>query len=170
MTQYLLGLDAGNTMTKVVLFDVEGREIMAVRRRNPILFPAPDHTERDPQAMWDDLCEAVRELLQEGNVSPESIAAVSVSGYGAGLYLVDAFGRAVRPGIMSTDSRVTQLLSEWEAAGLGDRSGQCTQQRLWNGQPRRVVLQRLLEGAALWRHFHRPDRRRYFRFGERRIG
>ncbi|HEY9096409.1 MAG TPA: FGGY-family carbohydrate kinase, partial [Hydrogenophaga sp.] len=134
MTQYLLGLDAGNTMTKVVLFDVEGREIMAVRRRNPILFPAPDHTERDPQAMWDDLCEAVRELLQEGNVPPESIAAVSVSGYGAGLYLVDASGRAVRPGIMSTDARVTQLLSEWEAAGLGDRSGQCTQQRLWNGQ------------------------------------
>ena len=134
MTQYLLGLDAGNTMTKVVLFDVQGREVIAVRRRNPILFPAPDHTERDPQLMWEDLCEAVRELLTTGGVAPESIAAVSVSGYGAGLYLVDAFGRAVRPGIMSTDSRVAQLLADWERAGLGHRSGQCTQQRLWNGQ------------------------------------
>ena len=40
MTQYLLGLDAGNTMTKVVLFDLQGREVESVRRRNPILFPA----------------------------------------------------------------------------------------------------------------------------------
>ncbi|MDZ4295400.1 MAG: FGGY-family carbohydrate kinase [Hydrogenophaga sp.] len=134
MTQYLLGLDAGNTMTKVVLFDLQGREVESVRRRNPILFPAPGHTERDPQAMWDDLCSAVRELLALGGVSPEQIAAVSVSGYGAGLYLVDAHGRAIRPGIMSTDSRVTDLLAVWDRTGLGHRNGLRIQQRLWTGQ------------------------------------
>lgn len=148
MTQYLLGLDAGNTMTKVVLFDMQGREVLSVRRRNPILFPAPNHTERDPQAMWDDLCVAVRELLEQGAVSPDLIAAVSVSGYGAGLYLVDANGRAIRPGIMSTDSRVADLLAVWERAGFGHRSGLCTQQRLWHGQSAPLLA---------WLSAHEPE-------------
>lgn len=135
MTQYLLGVDAGSTMTKVVLFDLHGHEIGAARRRNPILFPAPGHTERDPQAMWRDVGEAVQELLREQAVTASDIAAVSVSGYGAGLYLVDAQGQAVRPGIMSTDNRAAAVLAHWERDGLSERNGMRIQQRLWAGQP-----------------------------------
>ena len=148
MTQYLLGLDAGNTMTKVVLFDLQGRELQSTRRRNPILFPAPGQTERDPQAMWDDLCAAVRELLEQSAVSPDRIAAVSVSGYGAGLYLVDAQGRAVRPGIMSTDYRVSDVLAAWDSAGLSQRNGLRVQQRLWSGQSAPLLA---------WLQAHEPE-------------
>lgn len=135
MTQFLLGLDAGNTMTKAVLFHLDGSEVGVARRRNPISFPAPGHTERDPLRMWTDLCEAISELLQQHDVDAGAIAAVSVSGYGAGLYCVDRQGRPVRPGIMSTDSRAASILADWERSGLAARSGRRIQQRLWLGQP-----------------------------------
>jgi len=135
MTKYLLGLDAGSTMTKAVLFDFQGNEIGTARRRNPILFPAPGHTERCPQTMWRDVGEAIQEVLQTLAIDAGDIAAVSVSGYGAGLYLVDRHGQAVRPGIMSTDARSTDVLAHWARDGLSQRNGVRTQQRLWAGQP-----------------------------------
>ena len=147
MAQYLMGLDAGSTMTKAVLFDLAGTEIGSARRRNPILFPAPGHTERDPEVMWRDLGDAIREVLQATGVSADEIAAVSVSGYGAGLYLVDRQGRAVRPGIMSTDSRAAGVLAHWAQDGLSPRNGLRTQQRFWAGQP---------AGLMAWLGQHEP--------------
>jgi L-xylulokinase len=147
MTQYLLGVDAGSTMTKAVLVDREGNEVASARRRNPILFPAPSHTERDPHAMWRDVGDAIREILQGQAIDAADIAAVSVSGYGAGLYLVDQVGQAVRPGIMSTDGRAAEVLAHWERDGLSHRNGLRTQQRLWTGQP---------AGLLRWLSQHEP--------------
>jgi len=135
MADYLLGIDAGSTMTKVVLLDAAGRELGCERRRNPILFPAPGHTERDPERMWNDVADATRALLSNVGAAPEAVAAVAVSGYGAGLYLVDAAGRAVRPGIMSTDARAGDVLARWERDGVTQRNALRIRQRLWAGQP-----------------------------------
>lgn len=135
MTQYLLGLDAGNTMSKAVLFDLEGRELGSARRRNPIEFPGPNQTERNPETMWRNVSDAIRELLAATATDPADIAAISVSGYGAGLYLVDKQGQVVRPGIMSTDSRASAQLARWDRDGVAQRAGLRVQQRLWLGQP-----------------------------------
>lgn len=135
MTSYLLGLDAGNTMTKAVLFDLQGKEIGAERRRNPIRFSAPGHTERDADRMWQDAAEAIRSLLQNTGVSPSDVAAISTSGYGAGLYLVDERGNPTRPGIMSTDSRANSVIEEWVRDRVSQENELRVQQRLWSGQP-----------------------------------
>ncbi|WEY37676.1 FGGY-family carbohydrate kinase [Paraburkholderia sp. SUR17] len=135
MTHYLVGLDAGNTMTKAVLFDLQGREIGAERRRNPIRFSAPGHTERDADRMWQDSAEAIRALLENAGVAAADIAAVSTSGYGAGLYLVDERGNPTRPGIMSTDSRARDVIDGWVRDRVAASSEQRVQQRLWSGQP-----------------------------------
>ena len=84
-------------MTKVVLFDRAGHEAAGRTPPQPDPLPAPGHTERDPEGMWRDVGDAVRELLADQGVDAGEIAAVSVSGYGAGLYLVDRQGKAVRP-------------------------------------------------------------------------
>jgi len=134
MAPCLLGIDSGNTMTKAALFGSDGTELGCERRRNPIQFPGGGRNERDPDQWWDDAAEAIRMLIERTGTAPGDISAVSVSGYGGGLYLVDAHGSPVRPGIMSTDSRALRLIERWRATGHFERNARRIQQRIWPGQ------------------------------------
>ncbi len=147
MRERLIGIDAGGTMTKAALFDLGGRELGCERRANIMTFPGPGHTERDPDAMWNAACGAVRDLLEATGTAPDDVAAVSVSGYGSGLFLVDRHGDPVRPGIGSTDSRAAGLVAEWLASGIGERCAASTYQRIWPGQSLMLVA---------WLHRHEP--------------
>ncbi|GAB5468309.1 MAG: FGGY-family carbohydrate kinase [Rhodospirillales bacterium] len=135
MAERLIGIDAGGTMTKAAIFDAKGHELACERRPNQMLFPAPGHTERDPDHMWRAACEAIAVALEVSGTAPGDVAAISLSGYGAGLYVVDAEGDPVRPGIVSTDTRANALVAAWEADGRARRNGLLVQQRLWSGQP-----------------------------------
>jgi L-xylulokinase len=148
MERYVIGIDAGGTMTKAAMFDMTGREMACARRKNVMAFPHPGWTERDPDQMWHSAAAAVAEVLQISGCSPSDIAAVSVAGYGAGLYLVDQVGDPVRAGIVSTDSRAADLVAEWTAAGLVDQVMPMIQQRVWPGQS--LVL-------LGWLQRHEPD-------------
>ncbi|WP_181706090.1 FGGY-family carbohydrate kinase [Chthonobacter rhizosphaerae] len=133
MRDCVIGIDAGGTMTKAALFDLAGNELACARRPNEMLFPGPGFTERDPDRMWRSAAEAVREVLEISGILPSRIAAISVAGYGSGLYVVDRDGRPVRNGIVSTDSRAAQLVDEWRRSGIHDRAAAEIQQRLFNG-------------------------------------
>ncbi|MBH0239490.1 FGGY-family carbohydrate kinase [Methylobrevis albus] len=134
MTERVIGIDAGGTMTKAALFDLAGNELACARRHNQMIFPVPGHTERDPERMWRAAAEAVAEVLASSGTAPADIAAVSVAGYGSGLYVVDAAGQPVRPGIVSTDSRGVPILAEWTASGAAARAAALIQQRIWPAQ------------------------------------
>lgn len=134
MRERLIGIDAGGTMTKAALFDLDGRELACERRPNQMLFPAPGHTERDPERMWRAACESVASVLEATGTSPDDVVAVSCSGYGSGIYLTDRNGDPVRPGVVSTDSRAAGLVAEWEANGRAGVIARRIQQRIWPGQ------------------------------------
>ncbi len=135
MAERLIGIDAGGTMTKAAIFDSDGRELACERRPNQMLFPSSGHTERDPDHMWRAACEAISVALETSGTQPGDVAAISISGYGAGLYVVDGEGEPVRPGIVSTDTRASSLVADWHRDGRAQRNGILVQQRLWPGQP-----------------------------------
>ncbi|MEI4472957.1 FGGY-family carbohydrate kinase [Frigidibacter sp. MR17.24] len=134
MADCVIGIDAGGTMTKAALFDLQGRELACARRKNVMEFPAPGHTERDPDRMWQAAAAAIQEVLEISGTAPGDVVAISCAGYGSGLYLVDAEGAVVRPGIVSTDSRGMGLVTEWYRSGLAHRIEPMIQQRIWPGQ------------------------------------
>lgn len=134
MADCVIGIDAGGTMTKAALFDLSGRELACARRKNVMAFPQPGWTERDPDRMWNAAAEAVREVLAVSGKAAGDVAAVSVAGYGSGLYLLDRAGNPVRPGIVSTDSRAAALVGEWTDRGLVALVEPLIQQRVWPGQ------------------------------------
>lgn len=134
MADCVVGIDAGGTMTKAALFDLSGRELACARRKNVMSFPYSGWTERDPDRMWHAAAEAVRDVLAQSGRSAGDVAAVSVAGYGSGLYLLDPQGNPLRPGIVSTDSRAAALVAEWRAAGLTALVEPMIQQRVWPGQ------------------------------------
>jgi L-xylulokinase len=129
-----IGVDAGGTMTKAALFDADGVELACCRRPNKMLFPAPGHTERDPEAMWQAACSAIRAVLEESQTDPREVSGISATAYGAGLYLVDRDLDPVRPGIVSTDSRANDLVAGWQKEGVAALCGALSQQRVWAAQ------------------------------------
>jgi L-xylulokinase len=130
----LIGIDAGGTMTKVVLFDLLGNELACERQPNVMLLPHPGWTERDADQMWAATCASIRALLETTNTDPANVVAIAPSGYGGGAYFVDADGNTVRNAFVSTDTRSQSLLDKWSAAGVRQQVSKSIEQLMWPGQ------------------------------------
>ncbi|MDO9414537.1 FGGY-family carbohydrate kinase [Pararhizobium sp.] len=134
MRKRLIGIDAGGTMTKVVLFDLSGNEVGSERRANVMLLPHEGWTERDADSMWRAACECIRILLEKTQTDPSDILAVTPSGYGGGVYLIDKDGVPVRNALVSTDTRTIPLIARWTASGRAAAVSKHIEQQIWPGQ------------------------------------
>jgi sugar (pentulose or hexulose) kinase len=102
---YLLGIDAGTTALKAVLFDQEGRPQGRAIQEYQLLTPAPDRAELEPERYWRACCGCTRALLSEVNVDPRDIAALAISSQGETLVVVDEAGDPLYPAIVWLDNR-----------------------------------------------------------------
>ncbi len=102
--RYLLGLDAGNTVIKAVLFDLEGRQVALHALDGQSSTPQPGHVERDLGELWENAQLAIRRCIEEAAIDPCQIAAIGCAGHGNGLYLLDR-DNAPLIGIQSLDTR-----------------------------------------------------------------
>ncbi|MBJ7553646.1 FGGY-family carbohydrate kinase [Marinomonas spartinae] len=112
-----LGIDSGLTVTKAVLFDVDGTQIAVARRRVPQHIPKAKWVERDMLGLWFATAEAIREAIQKSHRSARDILGVSVTAHGDGIYLLDRDGKPVRAGILSLDSRAGEQVRAWQSDG-----------------------------------------------------
>ena len=150
MKQYILGIDAGGTFVKAGLFDAGGRELAAAKERSPHLDGRGGRREQDPDALWHAVCSSTRELLRASGTHPCDVLAVSVTGYGSGLWFVDENAGAVGNGILSTDGRVELDPASAPDHEIAVQIERLVSQRMWSGQT-----------AALLRWFdeHEPTMR-----------
>lgn len=124
MNDWLLGIDAGLTTIKAILFTPDGQEVAIADRRTPERRPEPDRREVVLGELWETVSGIVRDVIDSGPASPADVAAVGVAGHGHGLYVLNADGEPLRPGIKSTDSRATDLVAEWEDDGTAAKMHQ----------------------------------------------
>lgn len=110
MSRFLLGIDAGSTMTKAAVFDRDGSEVASSTHRVELQRPQPGWCEIDPSAAWDAAAIAIRGALERAGVTGDDIAAVGLSAAMVGIWLVDSRGNALRPGINWEDSRTQAML------------------------------------------------------------
>jgi L-xylulokinase len=118
--RYLLGLDAGNTVIKAVLFNLAGRQVAQAARDGVSSHPHPGHVERDLGELWTNAGVVIRDCLARAGIDPEEVAGVGCAGHGNGLYLVDNDGAPLL-GIQSLDTRAAEVagkLSEKNGAAL----------------------------------------------------
>jgi FGGY-family pentulose kinase len=104
---YLMGIDYGTGGVRVGIFDREGTPKGFHAVEFATHHPRPGLAEQDPDEWWSSLVEAVPMALQEGDVSPEEIAGISVDATSATVLAVDADGRPLRPGILWMDVRAS---------------------------------------------------------------
>jgi L-xylulokinase len=130
---YLLGIDAGNTVVKAVLFDPDGRIIGHAARDGHAQHPAPGHVERDIGELWQNAADVIRDCLRSAGCKGDDVHAIGTAGHGNGLYLLD---RERQPliGIQSLDARAAELAASLRADGAGDRLYSLCLQKPWPSQ------------------------------------
>ncbi|WP_297109899.1 FGGY-family carbohydrate kinase [uncultured Devosia sp.] len=112
--RYLLGLDAGNTVIKAVLFTLDGKQVAAHGIDGATHQPAAGMVERSVPELCDNARVAIGQCIAKAGIDARQIAAIGTAGHGNGLYLLDT-DRQPLLGIQSLDSRAAQL------AGILDR-------------------------------------------------
>lgn len=135
MADFLLGIDAGGTAVKVAVVSAAGEERAVAGSTFRPLAPEPGHAERDPDEMWRAVAEATRRALAQAGIAGEDIAAVGVTGYGNGLYLLDEAGRPAAAGILAPDIRAADIVEAWRADGTEAAQLTRSYQPLWPGRP-----------------------------------
>jgi len=145
-TTYLLGLDAGNTVIKAVLFDGQGRQVAMAALDGQSVSPEPGHVERGLEELWANAQQVIRACLQKAAVDPKQIAAVGCAGHGNGLYLLDKAGDPLL-GIQSLDTRAATHAADL-AARHGDRLHALSLQKPWPSQTPALLS---------WIKTHRPE-------------
>ena len=145
--ELLLGLDAGNTVIKAVLFDRAGNQVAISRRDGGSSTPAPGHVERDMNELWANATVVIRECLEQARAKPSEVVAVGCAGHGNGLYLIDGAGEPLLA-IQSLDSRAVGLAEELSADGNAERLHALSLQAPWPSQTPTLLA---------WIRRHRPD-------------
>ncbi|NKM83887.1 carbohydrate kinase [Rhizobium laguerreae] len=147
MGEYLLGLDAGNTVIKAVIFDRAGNEIAAASEEGHSRMPSPGHVEQGLDELWANARQVIRACIEKARIPPQEIAAIGCAGHGNGLYTLDRDG-APLIGIQSLDTRAAGLVDEWREGGVGDRTYPIARQRPWPSQTPTLLA---------WLKRHRPE-------------
>ncbi|WJH41524.1 carbohydrate kinase [Aliirhizobium terrae] len=118
----LLGIDSGLTVTKAVIFDIDGTQLAVARRKVTQFMPKPHHVERDMDELWSATADAIREAIALSGRPASDIQAIAATAHGDGIYLADRDKRPLGRAILSLDSRAGSIVDRWQANGVSDRS------------------------------------------------
>jgi xylulokinase len=101
-----LGLDIGTGGTRALLVDSSGAVRYAVTAAHQEMqMPRPLWAEQHPDGWWRAAQEAIRGVLKESNVSPDSIRGIGLSGQMHGLVTLDRNQKVIRPALIWCDQR-----------------------------------------------------------------
>jgi sugar (pentulose or hexulose) kinase len=122
----LVAIDVGTSGARSVAFDLEGRQLLEIRRAYPTATPRPGWAEQSAtdwrSASFASLAELVRRIGPAARV-----AAISLTGQCPTVVLVDGRGRPVAPGLTYRDNRATaearELRARFGDAAIHARTG-----------------------------------------------
>lgn len=127
MTEYLVGIDAGTTGCKSIVFDLTGNVIGQDYREYPCIFPGPGLVEQTYDDIVPPLMDSCKAAVKNSGVDPADIKAVAFSSQAPLLALVDEAGDLIRPFVSWQDLRgapyIPQLRQAYGAQAFYDETG-----------------------------------------------
>ena len=116
--KYLIGLDAGTTCIKAVLFDLKGHELFVSSVDNEVIKPNPTWNEQDMEQLWNNLKRCLKDLTVKSNLNPDEVAAIGLSAQGEGLWMLDSEGKPVRNAMLWNDGRAADLIAQLKSENI----------------------------------------------------
>ena len=114
--QFVIGVDAGTSNIKAVLFDLKGNELASHGIPVTLDSPLPNTAEQDMQEIWDCVTTCVAKIA--GDIEVDQCVGIGVTSHGDGTWMIDADGNPVRSGIFWCDGRATDAVESWHQEGI----------------------------------------------------
>ncbi|CAI2473712.1 FGGY-family carbohydrate kinase [Serratia ficaria] len=140
---FFIGVDIGGTVIKAGLYRADGQEMAIAERDAGALSVSPGFSERNMDALWDDVCAVIRQALHAAAIDAGQVRGLSFSAHGKGLYAIDRQGRPVGNGILSSDTRAAAMAEALRRDGVEALSYPRSLQPIWSSHP--AVLLRWLK-------------------------
>ncbi len=110
---YLLGIDIGSSSVKASVLNGESGVVAgsAFYPKHEMAIEAPKSgwAEQQPELWWENLKLAIREAIQQANLTGKEIGAIGISYQMHGLVVVDKHQQVLRPSIIWCDSRAASI-------------------------------------------------------------
>jgi xylulokinase/L-xylulokinase len=145
---FLLGIDAGTSLVKTVVFDQDGHEIGLNREPVSVETPRQGWAEQDMDVVWQAVKKTVGTCLKHHGISASDIAGVGIVGQGDGCRLLDETLKPVRKSILWTDGRAGQIVTAWEREGKSLSGFKICGSAIFSGAPAAILE---------WLRRHEPD-------------
>ncbi|UJH68513.1 xylulokinase [Allomuricauda sp. SCSIO 65647] len=110
---YFIGLDIGSSSVKVALVEQDtGKSVGVVlepKEEMSMYAPEKGWAEQKPKDWWDCVCQGIKKIKKDHNVSKNEIVGIGISYQMHGLVIVDAKGEPLRKSIIWCDSRAVEI-------------------------------------------------------------
>ena len=118
---HILTIDAGTQSVRAILFDLQGNLVdKAQVTINTYQSPQPGWMENEPEAFWQSLCQACKELWANTSVPQSAIAGMVITTQRGTTIALDKEGQPLRPAMIWLDQRratqIPKLAWWWDAA------------------------------------------------------
>ena len=107
--RYLIGIDAGTSNVKAVLFDENGTECDSASRESTTYRTSGNCVEQDMLAVWHNVRDCLLEIAGRNKAICSSIAGIGVTGQGEGFWAIDRDGSPVGNAMLWQDGRAVPV-------------------------------------------------------------
>lgn len=107
--KYVLGLDAGTTGVRSLIFDKAGNIVSLAYNPNPLQFPKPGVVELDAQEIIDGCYKTTKQAVEDAGIDPNEIGGISFTFMRSSFVLRKNDGSFVRDIMMWQDLRCQEM-------------------------------------------------------------
>lgn len=133
---YLMGIDAGNTSIKTILFNELGQVVSeSVSKSIRSTSRGKGFEEFDVDELWFSTKQCIKKSIEKSQIDPKDIISVGVTSFGNGLVVVDKDGNSIAPGAFSHDSRANDIIEMYKDDGVYEKINQIIKGTLFAGEP-----------------------------------
>ena len=146
----IIGIDAGTSVIKSVAFSTDGTQLATAAITNQYVTLSDGGAEQDMARTWADTSTTLKQLTEQIPDLATRLIAISVTGQGDGMWLIDKAGEPVAPAWLWLDARAADIVEEfttsahyaahYERTGTGVNVCQMSVQLAWMQHHRPEVL------------------------------
>ncbi len=118
MTEYILSIDQGTTLTQAVLYDRDLNVRAAASQPVAPAYTPPDRSEQDPEAIWQAVCAVCQQVMQIQGITATELSGLSITNQRETTVVWDrTTGEPLSPAITWQDRRTEDLCERWREEG-----------------------------------------------------